>query len=54
MVVNINMEIEARMHEMYKSMLSAPKPAEEKKELSPNDFWNTMNMVSQNKQALIN
>ena len=54
MVLNINMEIEARMHEMYKSMVNTPKPTEAKENVSPEDFWNTMKIVSLNKQAQIN
>lgn len=54
MVLNINIELEARMQEMYKSMLGAPKEAEERKNLSPNEFWNTMQMVSRNNQSLVN
>lgn len=54
MVVNINIELEARMQEMYRSMLAVPKEAEERKNLSPNEFWNTMQMVSRNNQSLIN
>ncbi len=52
MVVNLNMDIETRLANMYKS-LGEPKPAEDRKELSPDEFWNTMRMVATNNQALI-
>jgi len=53
MVININMELEARMQAMYKSLVDTPK-TEERKELSPNEFWNTMQMVSMNNKSLVN
>ena len=53
MVINFNMDSETRMHEMYKSMVGTPKPAENREALSPEDFWNTMKMVSLNKKAEI-
>lgn len=52
MVINFNLDLETRMQDVYKSMLNMPKE-EERKELSPNEFWQTMNLVSQNKQALV-
>lgn len=52
MVINFNLDLETRMQDVYKSMLNMPKE-EEHKELSPNEFWQTMNLVSQNKQAFI-
>lgn len=52
MVINFNLDLETKMQDVYKSMLNMPKE-EERKELSPNEFWNTMNLVSQNKQAFI-
>ena len=56
MVVNFNLDLETRMMDMYKTMLvSSDQPkAEEKKELSPNEFWNTMQMMSQNNHSLVN
>lgn len=54
MVININMELEARMQAMYKSMADTQKQAEERKELSPSEFWNTMQMVSMNNKSLVN
>lgn len=53
MVVNLNMDIEARLADVYKK-LGEPKLAEERKEVSPDDFWKTMRMVATNNQALIN
>ena len=53
MVLNINIELEARMQEMYKSMLDVQKAAEERKELTPNEFWDTMKVVSLNNQSLV-
>ena len=53
MVVNLNMDIEARLADVYKT-LGEPKLAEERKEVSPDDFWKTMRMVATNNQALIN
>ena len=52
MVINFNLDLETKMQDVYKSMLNMPKE-EERKELSPNEFWITMNLVSQNKQAFI-
>ena len=52
MVVNLNMDIETRLANMYKSM-AATKPAEDRKEMSPDEFWSTMRMVATNNQALI-
>jgi len=52
MVVNMNLDIENRLQEMYKSMLNMPKP-EEKKEVSPDEFWSSMQMVARNNQALV-
>lgn len=52
MVVNLNMDLEARMANMYKS-LAEPKPAEDRKQLSPDEFWSSMRMVATNNQALI-
>ena len=53
MVVNFNMDIEARLADMYKT-LGEPKLAEERKEVSPDEFWKSMRMVATNNQALIN
>ena len=52
MVVNLNMDIETRLANMYKSM-GEPKLAEDRKEVSPDEFWKTMRMVATNIQALI-
>ncbi len=52
MVVNLNMDIETRLANMYKT-LAEPKPAEDRKEVSPDEFWSTMRMVASNNQALI-
>ena len=53
MVVNFNMDLETRLADMYKT-LGEPKLAEERKEVSPDDFWKSMRMVAMNNQALIN
>ena len=53
MVVNFNMDIETRLADMYKT-LGEPKLAEERKEVSPDEFWKSMRMVATNNQALIN
>ena len=52
MVVNFNMDIESRLADMYKS-LGEPKLAEERKEISADEFWKSMRMVATNNQALI-
>lgn len=52
MVVNLNMDIETRLANMYKTM-GEPKLAEDRKEVSPDEFWKTMRMVATNNQALI-
>lgn len=53
MVVNLNMEIEARLANVYKS-LAEPKPAEDRKPVSPDEFWQSMRMIATNNQALSN
>lgn len=55
MVVNLNMDIETRLANMYKDMAAkSTNEAAERKTLSPDDFWNSMRMVATNKQALMN
>jgi len=54
MVINFNLEIEARMHEAYKTMIDTPQKEQDLTNLSPDDFWNTMQVVSLNKLAQIN
>ncbi len=55
MVVNLNMDIETRLANMYKDMAAkSTNEAAERKALSPDDFWNSMRMVATNKQALMN
>lgn len=55
MVVNLNMDIETRLANMYKDMAAkSSNEAAERKSLSPDEFWNSMRMVATNKQALMN
>ena len=53
MVMNLNMDLETRLANMYKSM-AEQKPAEERKELTADEFWQTMRMVATNNQAMMN
>lgn len=52
MVVDLNMDIQTRLSNMYKT-LGEPKLAEERKEVSPDEFWKSMNMVSYTNQGHI-
>ena len=52
MVMNFNMDLETRMANMYKS-LAEPKPAEDRKEMTADEFWQSMRMVATNNQAFM-
>lgn len=53
MLVNFNMDIETRMANMYKT-LGEPQVAEERQEMTPDNFWASMNMVAVNNQTFVN
>ena len=53
MVLNFNMDLETRMANMYKT-LAEPKLAEERKEMSAEEFWSSMRMVATNSQVNLN
>ena len=53
MVLNFNMDLETRMANMYKT-LAEPKLAEERKEMSAEEFWSSMRMVATNNQVNLN
>jgi hypothetical protein len=56
MVVNLNMDLETRLADMYKNLAakSSSAAAAERKELSPDEFWSSMRMVATNNQAFMN
>lgn len=55
MVMHFNMDLETRMANMYKSLVEPEnKVAEERKALSPDEFWKSMRMVAMNNQVSLN
>lgn len=54
MVLNFNMDLETRMANMYKALAEPKSGAEDRKEMTADEFWSSMRMVATNNQVQVN